>query len=398
MNVVVFDCEAYGIEYLLWRSEDGAVLARGSVTGIGTRSAILKHIVGGSAAHQLVAEVANCRGGVKWVINTLVDEKIGALNGVDEIGAVGHRVAHGASKYTEPTAITDEVLEDIADFADFAPRHNPYNRDGIRSAKALLPNVPHVAIFDTSYYQTLEPKAYYYGLPYKYYVQHGIRKYGFHGPSHRYAAERACFLAGLDFESSRVISMHLGRGASMTATKEGKCVETSMGFSPLEGLVMETRCGDIDAEAVLYLMNKEELTLRTLSDALHRRSGVLGLSGLGDFAEVVECAGQGEERAVNALEVFVHSIRKYLGAQLLELRGTEAIVFTAFMGEHFPVVRRMVCEGLDFLGVELDDEINEAVIDAEGEISSKSSKVKVYVIPHNEELIIAERVFKSLAS
>ena len=397
MIILVLDCEAYGVEYLLWRAADSMILGRGTVTGVGTRSAILKHQVGVLPAHQLVAEIPNCRGAVKWVISTIVDPKIGALGDEKEISAVGYRVTHGASKYTEPAMITDEVLDDIADFADFAPKHNPYNIEGIKAARARLPDIPHVAVFDTSYYQTLEPKAYLYGLPYKYYVEHGVRKYGFHGPSHRYAAERACFLSGISFSLARVVSMHLGRGSSVTATRGGRCIETSMGFSPLEGLVMETRCGDIDPEAIIYIMAKEELSLRTLSDVLHRRSGVLGLSGMGDFGEVVEKAEAGDERAGNALQVFVHSIRKYLGAYILELGGADIIVFTAFMAEGYPVVRQMVCEGLEFLGIKLDEEINASVVEVEGEISAKDSKVRIYTIPHNEELIIAQRVYRHLS-
>ncbi len=397
MNILVFDCEVYGIEYVLWRATDNTVLARGDVTGVGTRSAMLRHHLGAQAPHQLVAEKATCRDAIKWVMSTLTDPKIGALGDQSEINAVGYRVTHGACKYTKPVLINSEVMDDIADFAEFAPKHNPYNLDGIRAVRAILPDIPHVAVFDTSYYQTLEPRAYLYGLPYKYYSQHGVRKYGFHGPSHRYAAERACFLSGIPFSEARVLSMHLGRGASVTATKAGKCVETSMGFSPLEGLVMETRCGDIDPEAVIYIMAKEELTLRNLSDVLHRRSGVLGLSGMGDFAEVVEKAKAGDERAVNALAVFVHSIRKYLGAFILELGGADIIVFTAFMAEGYPVVRQMVCEGLEFVGVKLDEQVNSSVEFAEGEISAKDSKVKVYTIPHNEELIIAQRVYQHLS-
>jgi acetate kinase len=397
MNILVFDCEAYGIDYLLWRSTDNMVLARGSVTGVGTRSAVLKHQLGAQSTHQLVSEVPRCIEAVKWVVSTLVDPKIGALSDETEIGAVGFRVAHGASKYAEPALVTDEVLDDIADFADYAPRHNTYNLQGIRAVRALLPDIPHVAVFDTSFYQTLEPKAYLYGLPYKYYTQYGVRKYGFHGPSHRYASERACLLSGIPFSEARIISMHLGRGSSVTATKGGKCVGTSMGFSPLEGLVMERRCGDIDPEALIYLMAKEELSLRTLSDVLHRRSGVLGLSGMGDFGEVVAKAEAGEERAVNALQVFVYSIRKFFGAFVLELGGADIIVFTAFMAESHPVVRQMVCGGLEFLGIKLDEQVNASVVDAEGEISAKDSRVKVFTIPHNEELIIAQRVHQHLS-
>jgi acetate kinase len=396
MNILVLDCEAYGIEYLLWKSEDNTVTARGTVTGVGTRSAILRHRLGAETTHQLVREMPDVRGAVKWIVSTLLDPKLGAVHDQSGINAVGHRVAHGASKYTKPAFVSDEVLYDIGEFADYAPRHNPYNMEGIRAARSLFPDVPHVAVFDTSYYSTLEPKSFLYGLPYKYYSQYGVRKYGFHGPSHRYASERACFLAGIDFAEAKIISMHLGRGASVTATRNGKCVETSMGFSPLEGLVMETRCGDIDPEAVIYLMAKEELSVRTLSDVLHRRSGVLGLSGLADFGEVVEKAGQGDERAEVALQVFVHSIRKYLGAYLLEVGIPDIMVFTAFMAEKYPVVRRMVCEGLDFLGIKLDQAVNDSVTDAEGEISAADSKVKIYTTPHNEELIIAQRVHRYL--
>jgi acetate kinase len=396
MNILVFDCEAYGIDYLLWRSDDNMVLARGTVTGVGTRSTILRHRLGAETTHQLVREMPDCRGAVKWVVTTLFDPKLGPLRDRNEVHAVGYRVAHGASKYTKPAFISDEVLDDIGEFADYAPRHNPYNIEGIKAARLLLPDVPHVAVFDTAYYSTLRPESYLYGLPYKYYSQHGIRKYGFHGPSHRYASERACFLAGMEFSKAKIISVHLGRGSSVTATRDGKCVETSMGFSPLEGLVMETRCGDIDPEAVIYLMAKEELSLRALSDVLHRRSGVLGLSGMGDFEEVVEKAGQGDERARVAMAVFAHSIRKYMGAFILEIGVPDIIVFTAFMAERYPVVRKMVCEGLEFLGIILDSKVNDSVVDAEGEISAPESKVKIYTMPHNEELIIAQRVHRYL--
>ena len=336
MNILVVDCEAYGIDYLLWRSDDNTVRSRGTVTGVGTRSAILRHRLGAETTHQLVREIPDSRAAVKWVISTLLDPKLGALRDAKEVGAVGYRVAHGASKYTKPAFISDEVLDDIGEFADYAPRHNPFNMEGIKAARAMFPGVPHVAVFDTAYYSTLAPGSYLYGLPYKYYSQYGIRKYGFHGPSHRYASERACFLAGLDFSKASIVSMHLGRGSSVTATKGGRCVETSMGFSPLEGLVMETRCGDIDPEAVIYLMAKEELSLQTLSDVLHRRSGVLGLSGMGDFGEIVDKAAQGDERAQTALDVFVHSIRKYMGAFILMIGVPDIIVFTAFMAERYP--------------------------------------------------------------
>ncbi len=396
MIVLVLDSEAYDFDYLLWESSEDEILARGRVTGIGTRTAILKHRVGAGSVHQVVLDLPDCRTTLRHVLASIVDAKIGAIGSVDEIGAVGHRVVHGCSKYTEPAVITDEVISDIADFADYAPKHNPYNLQGVKAARALLPDVPHVAVFDTSFYVTLPPKAYLYGLPYKYYSQYGVRKYGFHGPSHRYACERACLLAGIPFGEARVISMHLGRGASVTATDHGKCTDTSMGFSPLEGLVMETRCGDVDPEALLHIMAREDLTPRTLGDLLSRRSGLLGLSGMGTFEDIVAAAKGGDERARTTLEVFAHRVRKYLGAYMLELGGVDVVVFTASMAEGYPVIREMVCRDLEFMGLKLDREANEQLVWAEGEISASDSDVRVYCIPHNEELIIARRVHQAI--
>jgi len=397
MIVLILDSEAYDLDYLLWESSDDQILARGNVTGMGSRTAILKHQVGAQSAHQVVLDIPDCRTAMRRVISSLVDPKIGAIKSEDDIGAVGHRVVHGASKYLEPTLITEEVMSDIGDFADYAPKHNPFNLNGVKAARALLPKVPHVAVFDTAYYATLPPKAYLYGLPYKYYSQYGIRKYGFHGPSHRYACERACFLAGVPFEKVRVISLHLGRGASVTATDHGKCIDTSMGFSPLEGLVMETRCGDVDPEAILHIMAREDLTPRTLGDLLSRRSGVLGLSGMGSVDDMVAAAEQGDSRARAALEVFVHRVRKYIGAYALELQGLDILVFTAFMAERYPVIREMTCRGLEFMGLRIDLEVNAKITAAEGEISSADSDVKVYCIPHNEELIIAKKVYQAVS-
>jgi acetate kinase len=397
MIVLVLDSEAYDFDYLLWESTKNEILARGRVTGVGTRTAILRHQVGAHPTHKVVLDLPDCRTTLKNVLSTLSDPKIGAIKSQAEIGAVGHRVVHGCSKYVEPTVITDDVISDVGDFADYAPKHNPYNLDGMKAARALLPDVPHVAVFDTSFYMTLPPKAYLYGLPYKYYLQYGVRKYGFHGPSHRYACERACFLAGIPFEEARVISMHLGRGASVTATDHGKCIDTSMGFSPLEGLLMETRCGDVDPEALLQIMSKEDLTPRTLGDMLSRRSGVLGLSGMGTFEDIVAAAKDGDKRAQTTLDVFAHRARKYMGAYVLELGGVDVVVFTAFMAEGYPVVREMVCRDLEFMGLKLDAEANAGLVWAEGEISSADSDVRVYCIPHNEELIIAQRVHQAIS-
>lgn len=396
MKILVLDCESYGIEYLLWSSEDDAVLARGSVSDIGSRTAVLKHRIGAETVHHLVDDIADCRSGVRWIISVLADKKIGVISDLAEIEAVGHRVAHGANKYDTPAIIDEKVIEDISAFAELAPRHNPFNLEGIKGARGALPGVPHVAVFDTSYYTSLEPRAYLYGLPYEYYSKYGIRKYGFHGASHRYASQRACFLAGIPLEKARVISLHLGKGSSVTATLNGKCLDTSMGFSPLEGMVMETRSGDVDPEAIIYIASKEELSLRALSDLLHRHSGVLGLSGCGDFAEVVAKAESGDERARNALEVFAHSARKYLGAFLVELGGVDIVVFTAYIAEKFPLVRSMICRGLEPFGIKIDEDINSSIVDGEGEISSSDSMARVYIVPHNEELVIARRVYSFL--
>jgi len=332
------------------------------------------------------------------IIKFLTDKKYGVISSKTQIDAVGHRVVHGGEFFSESVVITNEVKQKIRECISFAPLHNPHNLRGIEQTEEVLPNVPQVAVFDTAFHSTMPSYAFIYALPFNYYKEYGIRRYGFHGTSHRYVSNRTAELMGQPIEKLKIITCHLGNGASVCAVKYGKSVDTSMGFTPLEGLVMGTRCGSIDPAIVLQIMARENLSLHDVHTILNRQSGLLGISGISnDMREITKEMEKGSTRAKLAFEVFTYTLRKYIGAYAAAMDGVDAISFTAGIGENSPLVRREVCKGLSFLGLKIDEDKNNSTIGVERELSASDSKVKVFCIPTNEELIIATEVYNLLS-
>lgn len=389
MKVLVINCGSSSLKYQLIDSETKQALAVGLCERIGQEMGCLKHTPAGREKVVIDAKMENHEVAVSMVLNALTDKDHGVISDLSEIGAVGHRVVHGGEKFAESTIITDEVIDAIAECNDLAPLHNPANLIGIRACQSLMKDVPMVAVFDTAFHQTMPEKAYLYALPFEYYDKYKIRKYGFHGTSHKYVSGRMAEFAGLDINNSKIIVCHLGNGASITAVHNGKSVDTSMGFTPLSGLVMGTRSGDIDPSIIEFIAKKENKSIDEIINLLNKGSGVQGMSGVSsDFRDINAAMNAGNEKAKIAFDVFVYRVVKYIGAFVACMNGVDAIAFTAGVGENDPKVRHDVCEYLGYLGVKIDDEANKA----RGEevmISTPDSKVKVAVIPTNEELTIA---------
>lgn len=389
MNVLVINCGSSSLKYQLINMDDESVLAKGLVERIGIEGSVLKHEKAG--LEKLVVEevLKNHKDAINLVLKTLLDEKYGAVKSLDEIDAVGHRVVHGGEKFAQSVIIDDDVIEAMKECINLAPLHNPPNIIGIEACQELLPNAPMVAVFDTAFHQTMPPVSFIYPLPYELYEEMKIRRYGFHGTSHKYVSQRVSELTGKSLEGTKIVTCHLGNGASLTAIKDGKSFDTSMGMTPLEGLAMGTRCGDIDPAIVTFLINKKNLTCQQIDDLMNKKSGVLGISGVSsDFRDIENEAHKGNQRAQLALDKFSYIVKKYIGSYAAAMGGLDVLVFTAGLGENSPPARKQVCEGLEFLGVELDDEKNN-IRGKEVEISKEGSKVKIYVIPTNEELMIA---------
>ncbi|WP_017872204.1 acetate/propionate family kinase [Candidatus Caldatribacterium saccharofermentans] len=395
MNILVVNCGSSTVKYQLFRMEDEdryEVVARGIVERIGISGSRLEHR---SALDTFVEErpVPNHRVALELVIAALTSGKTQVLSGVGEIDAVGHRVVHGGEKFTGSVLITDEVLEAIRACADLAPLHNPPNILGIEACQELIPGVPQVAVFDTAFHGTLPEYAYIYAIPYEYYEKYRIRRYGFHGTSHRYVAERAAKMMGRPLEELRLITCHMGSGVSFTAILHGKSIDTSMGFTPLEGLVMGTRCGDIDPAIVFFLMEKEGLSAKEVEEILNKKSGVLGISGISSDTRDIEDAAPHNHRARLTLDIIAYRAKKYIGAYYAILGGLDGLVFTAGIGENSPYIRKSICSGLEHLGILIDDERN-TVRRKEALISRDDSRVQVMVIPTNEELVIARDTWR----
>ncbi|HHZ01941.1 MAG TPA: acetate kinase [Tissierellia bacterium] len=396
MNVLVINCGSSSLKYQLINMNDESVLAKGLVERIGIEGSVLKHEKAGLDKVVIEEPMKNHKDAINLVLKTLLDANYGAVKSIDEIDAVGHRVVHGGEKFASSVLIDDEVIEAMKECISLAPLHNPPNIIGIEACKELLPSVPMVGVFDTAFHQTMDPVSYIYPLPYELYEEMKIRRYGFHGTSHKYVSERVAELTGKSLEGTKIVTCHLGNGASLTAIKDGKSFDTSMGMTPLEGLVMGTRCGDIDPAIVTFLMNKKNLTSEQVDDLMNKKSGVLGISGVSsDFRDIESAAEQGNKRAQLALDKFAYTVRKYIGSYAAAMGGLDVLVFTAGLGENSAPARKEVCKGLEFLGVEIDDEKNN-IRGKEAEISKDGSKVKVFVIPTNEELMIA-RDTKKLA-
>lgn len=387
MNVLVINCGSSSLKYQLINSETEQALAVGLCERIGIDGRLTQKANGEKV--ELNEAMPTHQEAIKMVLEALTDANHGVIKSLDEIGAVGHRVVHGGEKFTHSVVINDEVMKAIEECNDLAPLHNPANLIGINACKALMPNVPMVAVFDTAFHQTMPEKAYMYGLPHAYYDKYKVRRYGFHGTSHSFVSKETIKLAGLDEKNSKVIVCHLGNGASVSAVLNGESVDTSMGLTPLEGLIMGTRSGDIDPAIIEFIAKKEGKSLAEMMNVLNKESGVFGMSGglSSDFRDLEEAAANGNELAKSALEVYNYRVAKYIGSYVAAMNGVDAIAFTAGLGENDKVTRKKICSYLGYLGVEIDDAKN----DVRGEnrvISTDDSKVKVCLVPTNEELAI----------
>ncbi|MBW6478082.1 MAG: acetate kinase [Bacteroidales bacterium] len=392
MKILVLNCGSSSIKYQLINMANNAeLLAKGLLERVGLKDSELKHQSKGKDKYYLIQDVPNHEVGIDLILKVLLDQDYGVIASVNDILAVGHRVAHGGEKFSASALITSEVKKNIEDVIELAPLHNPANLNGIVSMEKLMPNVPQVAVFDTAYHQSIPQHAYMYALPYELYENDKIRRYGFHGTSHKFVFETACDALFMRRDNIRAITCHLGNGASICAIKNGKSVDTSMGLTPVEGLVMGTRTGDLDLGALLYIMKKKELDLEAANNLINKKSGVLGISGISSDMRDIETAAwkEGNKRADLALEMYNYRIKKYIGAYAAAMGGVELIVFTGGVGENGPETREAICKGLEFLGVAFDAEKNTGLRGKLDMISKHDSKVKVMVVPTNEELVIA---------
>ena len=390
MKILVLNCGSSSVKYKLIDTAANDVMAEGGVEKIGLPDGFLKYkLDDGSKAIRELGMVDH-KSAVKPVLDILTDPELGCIKSYNEIDAVGHRVVHGAEKFSKSVLITDEVLQQVKDCYDLAPLHNPANVTGIEAVEEILPGIKQVGVFDTAFHQTMPAKSYMYALPYRFYKEDGVRRYGFHGTSHRYVSGRVCEILGVDINKMRIITCHVGNGGSITAVYHGKCVDTSMGLTPTEGLMMGTRVGDVDPGALTYLMKKHNLSVDELQKIINKESGVLGVSEISsDMREIEAAVKAGDEKAKLALEMYEQRITKYIGAYAAEMGGVDIIVFTGGVGENQTGLRANVCAPLAFMGVELDEDINAETRGTETVISTGDSKVKVVVVPTDEELMIA---------
>ncbi|HAE62853.1 MAG TPA: acetate kinase [Eubacteriaceae bacterium] len=389
MNLLVINCGSSSLKYQLINMEDESVLAKGLVEKIGLETGIFTHSPSGK--HKIVQKenIPNHTIALNMVMTALTESKYGVIDSLSEITAIGHRIVHGGEYYSESVLIDDKVMEALEKCIELAPLHNPANITGVNACKELLPGVPQVAVFDTAFHQSMPSEAYTYPLPYEYYEKYKVRKYGFHGTSHKYVSNRAAAFLGKSIEDLKIITCHLGNGASIAAIKNGHSVDTTMGFTPLEGLAMGTRCGSIDPSIVTFLMEKEKLSTDEIYDILNKESGVLGISGVSsDFRDIEAAAENGNKRAILAIDVFNYKVKTSIGAYAAAMDGVDAIVFTAGLGENSASNRKAICEGLTYLGITIDDEKNK-LRGEENMISTADSNVKVLVIPTDEEMAIA---------
>ena len=389
MKILVLNCGSSSIKYKLFDMTTKEVLAQGGIEKIGLVGSFLNLTLPNGEKKILEKDIPEHTAGIEFILNTLVSPEYGAIKSLDEINAVGHRMVHGGERFSESVLLNKEVLDAFIACNDLAPLHNPANLKGVNAVSAILPNVPQVGVFDTAFHQTMPDYAYMYAIPYELYEKYGVRRYGFHGTSHRYVSQRVCEFLGVDPKGKKIITCHIGNGGSISAIKDGKCIDTSMGLTPLEGLVMGTRSGDIDAGAVTFIMEKEGLNATGISNLLNKKSGVLGVSGVSsDMRELEAAVAAGNPKAILAEKMYFYRIKKYIGAYAAALGGVDIILFTGGVGENQANCRSEVCEGLEFMGVKIDLEKNK-VRGEEAIISADDSKVTVAVIPTDEELMIA---------
>ena len=389
MKILVLNCGSSSVKYKLLDMTSKEVLGSGGVEKIGMKGSFLKHTKQNGEKIILEGEVLEHQLAIEYILGVLTSTKHGCIKNMEEIDAVGHRVVHGGEKFNSSVVITDEVIRNIEACIEIAPLHNPPNLAGIFAISDLLPQIPQVAVFDTAFHQTMPEHAYMYGIPYSLYKKYGIRRYGFHGTSHRYVSRRACEFLGLDYNKTKIITAHIGNGGSITAIENGKSVDTSMGFTPVEGLMMGTRSGDVDLGVVTYLMEKEMISTSATTTLFNKHSGVLGVSGISsDMRDIEKAISEGNQRAKLALGMYEYRIKKYIGSYAAVLNGFDVLVFTGGVGENQTITRERICNGLSYLGIEIDPEINR-IRGEELLISTSNSRVKVVVIPTDEEYLIA---------
>ncbi len=389
MKILVLNCGSSSIKYALYNMDDKSVMTSGGAERVGLDNAFVKVKLANGEKKQIMHDIPGHTEGVKFIFSLLTDPEIGVIKDLSEIDAVGHRMVHGGEKFNQSVVLTDEVLAAFEACNDLAPLHNPANLKGVNAVKELMPGLPQVGVFDTAFHQTMPAKAYLYAVPYELYEKYGVRRYGFHGTSHRYVSARALEFLGMQAEGTKVITAHIGNGGSLAAVVDGKCVDTTMGLTPLEGVMMGTRSGDIDGGAITFIQKKLNLDADGLSNLLNKKSGVAGLCGYTDMRDVENAAKAGEEKAVVAQQSYFYRIKKYVGAYAAAMGGCDVLVFTAGVGENQTSMREAVCEDMEYMGIKIDKEKNAQIRGEEAIISTPDSKVKVVVIPTDEELMIA---------
>lgn len=390
MKILVLNCGSSSIKYKLFDMKSNEILAQGGIEKIGLKGSFLKFPLPNGDKVKLEGEILEHRSGIEYILGVLISEKYGVIESLKEIEAVGHRVVHGGEKFNGSVFITDEVITEMEACIELAPLHNPPNLAGIRAVKELMGDIPQVGVFDTAFHQTMPSKAFMYGVSYSLYEKYAIRRYGFHGTSHRYVSHKACEILGIPYEEQKIITAHIGNGGSLAAIKNGKSVDTSMGMTPVEGLLMGTRSGDIDAGVLSFIMEKENIGPQAISTLVNKHSGLLGISGVSsDMREIKAAIEEGNEHAELAVDIFNYRIKKYIGAYAAALEGVNILVFTGGIGENNPTTRKEACSGLEFMGIEIDDEKNNSTFGEESIISTPSSKVIVMVVPTDEEFMIA---------
>ena len=395
MNILVLNCGSSSIKYQLFNFEKQVILARGIVEKIGLKGSFMMYEKTKGEKIRFEGEVIDHQVGIEYILGVLISKEHGCISSLSDIQAVGHRVAHGGEQFKESTLIDEEALNYIKSYIELAPLHNPANVKGILAMQHLLPDAPQVAVFDTAFHQTIPDYAYMYAIPYSLYTKYGLRRYGFHGTSHYYVAHRACQILDVDIEQLKIITCHLGNGSSMAAILDGKSIDTSMGLTPLEGLIMGTRSGDTDLGIMTFVAEKEELNLQVTNTVFNKHSGMLGVTGISsDMREIEKAAENGDERAILGLKMFRYRIKKYIGAYASALGGLDLLIFTGGIGENDSVAREICCSDMEFMGIEFDIEKNEGVRGKEMVISKPTSQVTVMTIPTNEELVIVENTHR----
>ncbi len=390
MKTLVLNCGSSSIKYKLFDMDSGEVMAQGGIEKVGLKGSFLKFTDQNGEKIVLEKEITHHEDGISFILSILTDDTYGCLKNYNEIDAIGHRVVHGGEKFSSSVLITREVIDKVIECSDLAPLHNPANLEGIEAMSKILPDTPQVAVFDTAFHQTIPDYAYYYALPYEMYEKHGVRRYGFHGTSHRYVSRRACEILGVDYEKQRIITAHIGNGGSITAVKNGKSIDTSMGLTPVEGLIMGTRCGDIDAGALSFIMQKENMDAEGLSDLINKESGVAGFSKLSsDMRDLEKAVKEGDSRAILTYNMYNYRIKKYIGAYSAAMGGLDILVFTGGVGENQWITRTDVCKDMEYLGLFFDEEKNKNERGREIVLSLPESTVKVLVVPTDEEFMIA---------